>query len=1116
MRHIKYYALLIIVSMPHYTMAAPLCKNPVAKVVSVQGTLDRQAFGKQDWQHINAEEMICPGDKVHTEKWSRATLILSNESLMTMDQSTTLDFSDPEESAPPWLLRLMSGSVFFRSRQPQRLNIQTPFINAVHKGTEFVVAVDDQQTKISVLDGAVAAENANGKVLINKGYTGIGQKNQAPRLQALTVSPQDAVQWTLYYPPIIDLQDPHTSTSSHLKTTVTAYQQGNAQLALAQLAAIPDNARDANYHILKCSLLLTVGQVDEAQASLQLARNSQHNPSAVLALQAIIAVAKNQPQDALSYAEQAVTLNPNSAEAKIALSYAQQSLAHIEPSLLAAEQATQLAPENALAWARLAELQLSTGQQDAALIAAEKAYSLNPKLASTQTILGFADLGQVKTDAARQAFDLAIALDPANPLPRLGLALAKIRKGELEAGKKDLETAVSLDPNSAIMRSYLGKAYYELRNKDFASTELTIAKAMDPKDPTPWFYDAILKQTTNRPIEALQDMETAIELNDNRAVYRSSLLLDKDLAARSAAQARIYNDLGFQQRGLLEGWKSVNQDATNYSAHRLLADSYAALPRHDIARVSELLQSQLLQPVNINPIQANLAETNLFILNSLGPTDLSVNEYNPLFEYNRYAFQATGLYGGNNTKADNVTFSGLRDNLSFNLGQFHYQTDGFRDNNALKKDLYSVFVQDRITDDLNLQAEFRHEEIEKGDLSQNFYSNIFSNTLKIKNNIQTYRLGGLYQLNPHSSLIGSLIYQNINNNNQYLSKDPDVHANDKRHGFISGLQHHFVYSNLNMLNGFGHINQSSTTKFFGNDPDTFTDTRNSITNIYNYSKFNFSEHFRVTLGLNIDFLNNTNTAYTENPKYNKSFVHPKLGFEWMPLSSTTLRMAAFRTMSFTRTANQTLEPTQVAGFNQLFDDVDETLAWRYGLGLDHKFSKTVAVGAEYSERALNLPGPGYITNNRSEQLGRAYIYYTPKNYLAFGSEYYYERINQPNNSLNSTSGEFKLSETHRIPLTLSFFHPTGFSFKLKNTFVHQTGSFRYSYNEDPPNNDDSSNFLIMDLNLSYRIPKRYGIINFGINNVLNNNFKYQNTNNDSNDILFTPSRLIYSKFTLAF
>ena len=56
----------------------------------------------------------------------------------------------------------------------------------------------------------------------------------------------------------------------------------------------------------------------------------------------------------------------------------------------------------------------------------------------------------------------------------------------------------------------------------------------------------------NRPVEALQSLQRSIELNDNRAVYRSRLRLDEDRATRSASLARIYDDLGFQQRALVE------------------------------------------------------------------------------------------------------------------------------------------------------------------------------------------------------------------------------------------------------------------------------------------------------------------------------------------------------------------------------------------------------------------------------------------------------------------------------------------------------------------------------------------------------------------------------------
>lgn len=116
-------------------------------------------------------------------------------------------------------------------------------------------------------------------------------------------------------------------------------------------------------------------------------------------------------------------------------------------------------------------------------------------------------------------------LDQAAPLPRLGLGLAKIREGHLLDGGRELEIAASLDPNNATVRSYLGKTYYEEKRTPLDEREYNVAKQLDPKDPTPYFYDAIAKQTTNRPVEALQDLEKAIELNDNRAVYRSELLL---------------------------------------------------------------------------------------------------------------------------------------------------------------------------------------------------------------------------------------------------------------------------------------------------------------------------------------------------------------------------------------------------------------------------------------------------------------------------------------------------------------------------------------------------------------------------------------------------------------
>jgi tetratricopeptide (TPR) repeat protein len=441
-----------------------------------------------------------------------------------------------------------------------------------------------------------------------------------------------------------------------------------------------EDLNDPRFLTYRASQLLAVGRVNEANADIQRALSLNPMYSDAYALQAIIFVVQNEREKALSSAKKAVETGPNSSTAHIAMSYAQQAAFDLEGARASVEEAVKVGPRDALAWARLAELWSSFGRLGKALDAAKTAVELDPNLSRTQMVLGFAYLTQVKTTESRAAFKKAIELDQADPLSRLGLGLAKIRGGDLQAGGREIEIAAS------------DKKQNKLSRNQFA-----IAKELDPLDPTPWFYDAIRKQTINRPVEALQDMQKSIELNNNRAVYRSSLLIDEDLAARSASLGRIYNDLGFQQLGLVEGWKSVNTAPANYSAHRLLADLYAALPRHEIARTSELFQSQLLQPLNITPIQPELAVSNLFILEGAGPADPSFNEFNRLFLRNRLALQASGVMGNNDTWGNNIAQSGVWNNVSYSLGQFHYETDGFRDNNDQDLDLYNAFVQARLT-----------------------------------------------------------------------------------------------------------------------------------------------------------------------------------------------------------------------------------------------------------------------------------------------------------------------------------------------------------------------------------------------------------------------------------
>ena len=966
--------------------------------------------------------------------------------------------------------------------------------------------------------------NAQGSLKVAPGESATAEAGKAPQLRTL-VRPRDAVHWGLYYPPVLyfrpDEFPPGPGWQGRVRQSVEFYQGGNLQKAFESIATVPETIRNPRFFAYRAHLLLAVGRVEEANADIGRALKLNPNDSNALALQTIVAVVQNEKDKALAVAQRAVQAAPTSTTALIALSYAQQARFDLEGARASLEKAVKLEPKNALAWARLAELHASFGELDDALKAAEKAVALKPDLARTQTVLGFGYLMEVKTAQAREAFDKAIALDQADPLPRLGLGLAKIREGDLQEGRQEIEVAAGLDANNSIVRSYLGKAYYEEKRTELTDPQYATAEELDPNDPTPFFYDAIQKQTTNRPVEALQDIQKAIELNDNRAVYRSKLLLDSDLAARSASLGRIYTDLGFQQLALVEGWKSVNTDPTNFSAHRFLADSYSVLPRHEIARVSELLQSQLLQPLNMTPIQPHLAESNLFLISAGGPGGLSFNEFNPMFNRNGVTFQTSGLVGENSTYAGEGVISGIYKNAAASVGGFHFTTDGFRENNDQKDDIGNAFVQFELSPQTSIQAEYRYRSTEKGDLRRFFFpENVFPG-LRDEQERHTYRLGARHSFSPAFTLLGSFIYQDADvaqsdtldvglpELGSFAIKTPE-----RSLGFE--LQHLFRSQYINLTVGVGHTDISGSLvqevvlppplDFLNSTTSTGTDLNH--TNAHAYSYLNPLKKVTLTLGVSGDFIDG------ESPDVaGINQINPKFGITWEPVAGTTLRAAAFRSLKRTLIANQTLEPTQVAGFNQFFDDINGTKAWRYGAAIDQKFTNALFGGAEISRRDLQVPVFNIVDETISiarvewqENLARAYLFWTPRSWLALRGEYQFEHT-----SRDEVDPLVKKMDTHRVPLGFSVFLPSGWSAAATATYHNQDGVFqRLTTGELVPAHD---NFWLVDAGISYRLPKRYGFITVGASNLFDEEFNFFET--DFNNPRIHSGRMVFGRVTLA-
>lgn len=1065
------------------------------QVVSVQGAVEIQRAGRPDWAPARIDAQVCEGDRLRVGAVSRAALLVGPNALIRVEQNTVLGLRLTAEATE---VELQSGAVYSISRFPRRYRIRTPFVNAGVEGTEFLVALQREEAQVAVYEGRVGAEDLVGergaRRSLGSGEVARFAPGAAPSV-AVMVNPADAVQWALYYPPL------------------------DAQAIGGSIHELPDCERTAVQERARCltrraGRLLRLGRVERAERDIQGALALAPDDADATALTAVIRVVKNDKAGALELAQRAVSRDGRSVPALLALSYAQQAHFRLEEALDAATRAAALEPGNSVAQARRAELLLSIGRIQDAEAAANAAVQASPADSRARTVLGFAQLARLDTAAARAQLSQAASLDEADPLPRLGLGLAAIKDGRLAEGRGEIEIAVALDPQNALLRSYLGKAYSDELRDELASGQLERAKQLDRLDPTPWYYNAIRLQAINRPGEALQELQESIERNDNRAVYRSRLLLDQDQAARSASLAHIYSDLGFSELALSEAMRALNTDVRNFAAHRFLAEAYQALPRYEIARVSELLQSQLLQPASAAVLAPRLGDTKIQIPQGAGPITPSFHEFNPLLTRDEHLFSLGTVAGKQDTVGDEALYAYRRGSRTIQFGQFYYETDGYRPNADLRQKLYSIFYQDDISVRTSWQFEARSSQVDTGDVRLQFNPQAFSPSQRRRNDTDTARAGLRYSPAPEATWLASVVAVERTTDERARQLLPGVVIDNTDNTSVRSESGELQYLGrqriVDVVAGLGTIAQrDSVSSVVVVTPGTLS-PRPPIVNAVRSNAEHHNAYLyglwrlwgaTVTTGLAMD-------DFRDDVRFSQRRYSPKLGVT-VPLgTATVVRAAGFRSVKRLFAANQSLQPTQVAGFNQLFDDVNESRSERLGVGLDQRFSRTLFAGIELTQRELEVPILG--TGGRlarfepwHEWAHRAYLSWLVTSNVGAGIEYYYERRDREVPA--GTAAGFPLQITTRYaPFTLTYHHPAGLFATLRATAVDQ--ELRFQGSATP----GETHFWIADASVGWRLPRRLGTVSIDVLNLFDKEFRYQDT-----DFLGTPKVPLFQPRRLA-
>jgi hypothetical protein len=572
--------------------------------------------------------------------------------------------------------------------------------------------------------------------------------------------------------------------------------------------------------------------------------------------------------------------------------------------------------------------------------------------------------------------------------------------------------------------------------------------------------------------------------------------------------------------------RSADEDHANYSSHLFLSGTYRNLPGYAGAFLSEVLQARVYQPVGVNAVRPDV----------IGQA-ASFNEYSALFDRPRLRVAAEGTYGetdtdlsglvdptvpcftpsgeipcvqeSSNADRERLTVGMHRDRWAAAAAVWRLADDGFRTNADSESTTYRGFLQvaptwkdtvqlnvisgDRETGDLPLRQFPSLLNLERFDVQQTNVGLAWHRRISAATDIAVSATGNETEV-VGAVLGGSPVAR-------LTARGPQVEGQwVHRRGqttYVAGAGTYDGTLNLTSL--------SSGVEQEGDDV---------YSNAYGYATFRDLWRFDLTGGLALEDVDHASGLVTPRDSFqiptlvsvSEQKVNPKLGVSFQAGSSTVFRGTAYGRLASGIGRVQSLEPTQVAGFNQIFEDPGGTQSWNYGLGFDQSLGKKFFVGGSYMWRRMEVPEascptPDDFSNCRGQEastlvlqdsdadIASAYVNGTLGKRVAASVDWTWE--DQIYDS--AAGGQFfpfqDRVKTSRVRPQARVFLPWGFYGSVAATRYSQ--SVRQDDDLATPGTvTQHAAFWIQDLELGYRLPKRYGTVAIEARNLGDREFSF--------------------------
>ncbi len=1120
-------AAVLLMLVPLAALAAPA---PVGRLIDARGQVRLRRAGSPDWREAAPGGDLYPGDALQTGPASRAAVLCADESQIKLNENTVLVLKSAAASArlagggfvpakaaggrEASFYEVPQGEVWLKNEAERfRFEMATPALTAAIRGTEFVVRVaPDGFTSVALLGGALTLFNPQGELALAAGEMGSARPGQAPTKQVL-VNPENAVQWTLYYPAVADpaalLAGAGSGQADRLaRQALERAGAGDVSGAFAALHRdFAPGAADAPALCAGAYVALMAGEPGAARRWLDqaLARDPGSLPAQALSAQ--IALFENRREDAAKTADALAEKAPDSALAQVTAGLAAMAAFDLPGAKARFARALALDASFVAAAVYLARIELGSDELEAAWRTASKALAAAPDEAVVLATAGFVRLGFRDFAQAETFFEKARQRDRGLGDAWLGLGYVAFSRGKKALGLERMLAATLLSPRLSLLQSSLGKALYQNRDFEKALATYDYAARLDPRDPTPHLYKGIALTDLNRPGEAVREINASIAKNGNQAVFRSRLTLDRDLAVRNVDLARSFTLLGLGDWAYSKAVTAVKNDPLSPSAHLFMSNAYMATRQRTGASGTELLLYRLLSPANQNS----------FTL---------YNDYTPMFEMPYLRLQTVGSAGfWSNGRpvwsASAEAYGGVPGVAGDVYGAWNAD-EGMREKNSGSRSLYGFgqLKWEPTVRDAVLAAVTSNNTWTGDNTSLNDWRYANSPDQRQFFDYKTAEMGYVHRFGPGATLIGYAATANDLwdwKDRSYSSTTPEggdaplvesyAQYRRTRQQFSSfQAQQQLVLGDHTLLAGgdyftgeldylrksrdifayYGQIAEDAYTRYHYNPA-------NRSGSVYAMDYWKLAPGLIAEIGLGYDAV--------DSPRYNwpdpihRELVSPRLGLDWQVAEDHTLRFAFQRYLNTHTLFQSVIQPSEVAGFPARLNADDGSTVTELGAGWEAQWdADTFTVAKLTYHNVVNPQYDPYASGDREVDV-------TVSRYMATLGV---NRILAPSLGLSAFGVAKRLLPTEvtarRYPendffeadgvLALNYLHESGLGAGISGTAVHQY-YFDDRYKNVTGERRTETLFGLLSAQLSYQFPGKRGFASVTGTNLTGTRFTYQ-------------------------